>query len=254
MTPERATEFDAASARERVEAHPSWRQTIDVAPGVTTPGRLDLRPVVDLLPWPNVRGKRCLDIRAANGFFALELERRGAAEVVALESDPADGEGLRLVADMLGSNVELRSLGLEELDPADLGLVDVVVASDVVARSRDPVGALGAVRDVCRGLFLSAESIDSWLSILGRGRPLLRLQRGRPEGRWWLPNGFAHRELLFQSGFRVEQVSRPYVVPFGRGARATHGRRTILPTLGARFLTGTSVPGELHRALLSRPV
>ena len=35
--------------RRRVEAHPFWYHTIDVVPGVTTPGWFDLRHSLDLL-------------------------------------------------------------------------------------------------------------------------------------------------------------------------------------------------------------
>ncbi len=73
---------DPARAREAVARNPLWYHTIDVAPGVSTPGVFDLRPVVGLLPWPDVRGKRCLDVGTYDGYLAFELERRGAAEVV----------------------------------------------------------------------------------------------------------------------------------------------------------------------------
>src|SRR3954465_3542410 len=85
-------------ARRAVASNPFWYHTIEVAPGVVTPGWFDLRPIVDLLPWPDVRGKRCLDVGTADGFLAFELERRGAAEVGAtagagqtLGDDPAGG-------------------------------------------------------------------------------------------------------------------------------------------------------------------
>lgn len=80
----------AAEARETVAAAPFWYHTIEVAPGVTTPGWFDLRPIVDKLPWPDVRGKRCLDLGTYDGFLAFEMERRGAREVVA--ADVADHE------------------------------------------------------------------------------------------------------------------------------------------------------------------
>jgi tRNA (mo5U34)-methyltransferase len=68
-----------------VSANPLWYHTIELAPGVTTPGWFDLRPIVDRFPWPTVGGKRCLDIGTYDGFLAFELERRGAAEVVATD-------------------------------------------------------------------------------------------------------------------------------------------------------------------------
>src|SRR3546814_2012548 len=68
-----------------VDEHPFWYHTMDIAPGVTTKGWFDLRPIVDQMPWPNVRGKRCLDIGTFDGYLAFELERRGASEVVAVD-------------------------------------------------------------------------------------------------------------------------------------------------------------------------
>src|SRR5215218_3870955 len=79
-----------AALRREVADTPVWYHTIDLAAGVTTPGWFDLRPVVDQMPWPDVRGKRCLDVGTYDGFLAFEMERRGAAEVVATDiSDPS---------------------------------------------------------------------------------------------------------------------------------------------------------------------
>src|SRR6266508_3549575 len=76
------TAADGVDTQRRIDAHPFWYHTIDVIPGVTTPGWFDLRRVVDVLPWPDVKGKRCLDIGTFDGFLAFEMERRGAAEVI----------------------------------------------------------------------------------------------------------------------------------------------------------------------------
>ena len=68
-----------------------WYHTIELAPGVVAPGWFDMRPVLARMPWPDVTGKRCLDIGTYNGSIAFELERRGASEVVATDiSDHAD--------------------------------------------------------------------------------------------------------------------------------------------------------------------
>src|SRR5688500_6101672 len=48
----------AEHARTVVAAQPFWYHTIEVHPGVVTPGWFDLRLIVDRLPWPDVRGKR----------------------------------------------------------------------------------------------------------------------------------------------------------------------------------------------------
>ena len=75
-----------ADARQRVEAM-SWYHTIDVAPGLTTKGWFDLRPYVSHYGLPErMDGMRALDIGTWYGFWAFEMERRGAT-VVALDVD-----------------------------------------------------------------------------------------------------------------------------------------------------------------------
>ena len=71
--------------KDRVGRPVPWYHSIELAPGVVTPETVDLRAIVDRLPWPDVRGKRCLDIGTYDGFYAWELERRGAAEVIAVD-------------------------------------------------------------------------------------------------------------------------------------------------------------------------
>jgi hypothetical protein len=91
---------DAEAARARV-AELDWWHTIEVAPGVVTPGGWDLRSTAERLPWPpSLAGMRCLDIATMDGFWAFELERRGAGEVVA--SDVLDATRLdHFLADRL---------------------------------------------------------------------------------------------------------------------------------------------------------
>ena len=74
-----------ADARAAVDQVRLWYHTMELAPGVVTPGWFDLRPILDRLPWPDVEGKRCLDVGTYDGHLAFELERRGAAEVLALD-------------------------------------------------------------------------------------------------------------------------------------------------------------------------
>ena len=65
-----------------------WYHTIDVAPGLATPGEYDLRPVAQRIPLPaSLAGLRCLDVGTHDGFWAFEMEKRGAAEVLAIDLD-----------------------------------------------------------------------------------------------------------------------------------------------------------------------
>src|SRR3954471_14761346 len=111
-----------------MDAEPNrWYHTLELPDGVVTPGEFDHRPIVGRLPWPDLRGKRCLDVGSRNGFYAFEMERRGAAGVVSLARDaPADinmpasapaaeaiaaevragNQGFDLAREALGSRVE----------------------------------------------------------------------------------------------------------------------------------------------------
>src|SRR5579884_3604587 len=65
-----------------------WYHTLELAPGLVTPGWLDHRPIVRKVPLPQrLNGLRCLDVGTFNGFWAFEMERRGAREVIAIDID-----------------------------------------------------------------------------------------------------------------------------------------------------------------------
>ena len=270
----------SASDVSAVRAHPFWYHTMELAPGVVTDGWFDLRPVLPAIPFPDVRGKRCLDIGTHDGFFAFELERRGASEVVAIDiadhlawdwppdarpSDAGDlqgvafeghskGDGFRLAASVLGSNAVWRPLSIYDLDPTDVGTFDVVVCGSLLLHLREPLRALAAVRSVCRGEFVSSEQIQPWLTILGRRQPLAVLSGSGPECQWWRPNAAGHRQMLRAGGFEVTQASRPYTVRFNAHPTPKLNGRVALDAVARWVLTGSPRAGVLHRALLARPL
>lgn len=272
----------AAGARERVEAHPFWYHTIDVAPDLTTPGWFDLRAALERIPLPDVRGKRCLDIGTYDGFFAFELERRGAAEVVATDIEdhalwdwPADarpglpgveeerhigmqgppkGAGFRLLAELIGSKVDWRAINIYDLDPSEIGEFDVVICGSLLLHLRDPVRALEAARAVTRpdGVFVSSEQLELWLTIFGRGRPLFRLDGSGQFCQWWIANAAGHARLLYAAGFEVTKAARFYTVRFNEHPRAPNTLANAARRAALRLLTGSWHDGILHRALVAR--
>jgi tRNA (mo5U34)-methyltransferase len=67
---------------------PEWFHSIELAPGVVTPGRKSVETLnaeLHALKLPDVRGKSVLDVGAYDGFFSFAAERLGAARVVALD-------------------------------------------------------------------------------------------------------------------------------------------------------------------------
>jgi tRNA (mo5U34)-methyltransferase len=248
-----------------------------VAPGVITPGWFDLRPIVDRLPWPEVRGKRCLDVGTSDGFLAFELERRGAAEVVATDIHdheqwdwevrireaglryadavvgPDVARAFQVAHELLESKVRLEQINVYDLNPDRLGEFDVVVCGSLLLHLRDPLRALDAIRTVCRGEFLCTNQVDLVRSLLRRRSPLVRLDGTSGITQWWLPNRAGNRQMLLAAGFDIERESGLYSIPFGR-AHSPRGRRprALLTRLLRRAFTGND--GVPHHAILARPV
>jgi tRNA (mo5U34)-methyltransferase len=262
-------------ARAAIASVPRWYHTIEVAPGVLTPGLFDLRPIVERLPWPEIRGKRCLDVGTADGFLAFELERRGAAEVVAVDLPAHEhwdwehhigelgpqylhavaGEraraGFEVAHELLGSSVRFVPLSAYELNPDTLGSFDVVVCGSLLLHLRDPLRALAAIRSVCGGYLLCTNQVDLARSVTAPRKPLMRLDGTSGITQWWLPNAQGHRQLLRAAGFSPERESGLYAIPFGAAHESPSRRPKWLLTRLARrlFAGGDGVP---HLAVLAR--
>ena len=264
-----------ADHRRRVADHPLWYHTIDVAPGVVTPGWFDLRPIVDRMPWPDVDGRRCLDIGTYDGFLAFEMERRGASEVVAVYiADPDEwdwparlraqggtnlarlagadkGAGFALAAELLGSKVTRHEVSIYDLDAAELGTFDVVTCGSLLLHLRDPLRALEAVRGVTTGVFLSAETIDLSLSVLHRREAVARLNVVDELCQWWIPNVAGHRRMIEAAGFDILRASKPYAIPYGASHPEPRTLRDRAQWMFRRTLLRTA--GVPHVAVLARP-
>jgi tRNA (mo5U34)-methyltransferase len=248
----------------------------EVAPGIVTPGLFDLRPILDRLPWPDVRGKRCLDVGTSDGFLAFELERRGAAEVVATDisghehwdwelhldrlgpeylravSGEAMGRGFEVARELRGSAVKREQISVYELTPAALGSFDVVVCGSLLLHLRDPLRALAAIRSVCASRLLCTNQVDLIRSLTHPRKPLVRLDGTSGITQWWLPNAEAHRQMLRAAGFEIERDSGLYAVPFGPAHEPRSRRPRWLATgLARRLFAGRD--GVPHLAVLASP-
>ena len=273
------TTSEAADVQARVDAL-LWYHSVDVMPGVATPGWWELRHALPLIPFPDVRGKRCLDIGTWDGFYAYEMERRGAAEVVAIDLadiagidyppevradrhfDPSHGDrqprsaGFRLLHDLLDSAVEWRDLNVYDLDPATIGRFDVVNLGSLLIHLRDPVRALDAVRRVTSGHFVCIDYVHPPLELLARRRPIFQLRGEGSDFQWWLASDAGLRRLLHVGGFTVEESSRffllrpgPRTLPVGPPTLRDRARQAATLVLAGDATRG----GHLHRAYRCRP-
>jgi len=263
------TSIDRADLERRIAGNHDWYHTLELAPGVTTPGLVDTRPVVSQVPIPaSLAGLRCLDVGTWDGFWAFEMERRGASSVTAIDLDDQDRwdwppqERLRpdrgglayiellkdddrafaIAREALGSSVVRLDRSVYELDPGDVGMFDFVFLGSLLLHLRDPVGALDRVRSVCTGEAVITDCVDPVSSLLHRRVPRARLI-GLEKPWWWIPNVAGLRRMAESAGFEVLDASPIYSVAHGvaheigpwwkllGGVRSVEGREAIVNRL-----------------------
>jgi len=200
-----------------------------------TPGHFNTLEERERVPLPaSLAGKRCLDVGTADGFWAFEMERRGASEVVAIDVDrvddydwpgnvdaaehdrftrdhPSHKRAFELAHRALDSKVERHDLRVYDLDPDGLGRFDFAFMGSLLLHLRDPVGAAAAVRKVLThdAELLSVDSISPLLTALHPRQPVARLEApGWPL--WWVMNLTAYRRIFPAAGFEVTAAGRPF--------------------------------------------
>jgi len=159
-----------------IDGHGRWFHEIELAPGIVTPGedsnRLKL-PILDQIGLPeNASGLRALDLGCSDGYFAFEMEKRGA-QVLAVDFVPEEYTGFAVVKRALGSQVEYRMDNVYCLNPAQYGHFDIVLFLGLLYHLRKPLAALDAVRAVMKEggqLFLATLLIDEYI-LLPTGAP-----------------------------------------------------------------------------------
>jgi tRNA (mo5U34)-methyltransferase len=203
----------------------SWYHVLEL-PGHTTPGIFDMRPYVPHYGLPDdMSGMRVLEIGTWDGFWAFEMERRGA-DVVALDLDdereldwpprrrPREfpehtrGRGFEVARELLGSNVERVVCNVYDATPERLGMFDLVFCGSVLIHLRDQFLALERIAGVCRGTFIGAEEYDRRTNFLPI--PVSRYLADRDAAVvFWLPNVRTWKAMLWSAGFdRVEEHKR----------------------------------------------
>jgi tRNA (mo5U34)-methyltransferase len=216
-----------------------WYHTIELAPGVTTQRAIyDHSSIVHGVGMPeSLAGKSALDIGTADGYWAFEMERRGASPVVALElSKLGDSDVLPSVRDrqgpewhgspsfhgekfatahaMRGSKIEYRHGTIYDLSPKSTGTFDVVFCGSLLLHLFSPLEAMLAIRSITREMaiietitFHPSQQVEKFYP----GQPLAwfgevdqEQVRGRPPGSYcvyWRFSATALSHMMMYAGF-----------------------------------------------------
>ena len=180
----------------------------------------------------DLSGRRALDIGTFDGFWAFEMERRGAAVVAIdvptlesvewpgvnrerLEATARDwglelGRGFRLAAEALGSSAERIECPVQELARERIGgPVDFVFSGAILLHLRDPVGALERIHGVLEpgGELVILEPFSARRTVRAPRRPAAEFQPLVTPFNWWVPNLAGLEAWLTAARFeRIERL------------------------------------------------
>jgi tRNA (mo5U34)-methyltransferase len=199
----------------------SWYHTLELAPGEETDGWFDLRPYVSKYGLPErMDGMRVLEVGTWDGFWAFEMERRGA-DVTAIDldderdldwpprrrpdryPDTPRGAGFELAKEILHSRVERIVCSVYDATPEELGTFDLVFCGSVLIHLRDQLLALERIAALCRDKFISAEEYDPLSGLVPF--PVSRYRADRDAAVvFWQPSVRTWKRMMWSAGF--EQV------------------------------------------------
>ena len=204
----------------------SWYHVMELGDGQLTDGWFDMRPYVKHYGIPErLDGKRVLEIGTWDGFWAFELERRGA-EVVALDlDDEADldwpprrrpkqfpavrrGDGFRLLKEIRGSSVERVNCSVYHATPEELGTFDLVFCGSVLIHLRDQLLALERMANLCTGQLILAEEYDKLASLLPFSASRYMADSGQAVV-FWAPCAGCRGAAMARDRTRSASSSRP---------------------------------------------
>jgi tRNA (mo5U34)-methyltransferase len=205
--------------RMQIAKEPYWFHRIELGSDIVTPGWSD--PKSEKLPHfglpDDMHGMRVLDIGCSEGFFSFESERRGASEVLAIDSMPESVRRFNICRAALGSSATAFLTSVYDLNRRAFGTFDLVMFFGVLYHLRHPLLALEKVYDVCSGTVLlqtngfedPALEGSSYAKFYPRG-----IQSGPPEKPifdvtvFWMPNSACVRDMMTHVGFvDVEKIS-----------------------------------------------
>ena len=213
--------------RERVDALGPWFHNLDLNGVATAPmhflgdyPKVKWQRFASCIP-EDLHGKTVLDIGCNAGFYSMEMKRRGAERVLALDSDDDYLDQARFAARVNGLDIEFRKLSV--YDVAQLReTFDLVIFMGVFYHLRHPLLALDLIHDHVAGDMMLFQSMqrgsktvdpleydyDFWATdhFDSPGYPKMHFiehRYSKDPTNWWAPNRACVEAMLRSSGFEV---------------------------------------------------
>lgn len=150
--------------RQRVDELAPWFHCLDLGNGILTK---DARAASEPVEHPrgtwekvkaaiprDVSGKSVLDVGCNAGFYSIEMRRRGAGRVLAVDSQRDQVDQARFACEVLGLDIEVDRLSVYDLDPVVYGQFDIVLALGLIYHCKHLIQALERLFTVTRELLV----------------------------------------------------------------------------------------------------
>ncbi len=234
--------FQTSASRETCEQaakDATFYHSYDLSNGVHIAGYWDISIDIADYRFPDVRGKRVLDVGPGSGWFAFYLESLGA-DVTVVESrgygdfdvygedrytgaqgrEPdrvIDGrpvwfgpvsKSLLTMRDLLDSKVKFLNGRVYEVGPDMFPEpFDVVLMCALLPHLRDPVGALRGAHSVLKPGGLCVVTASTWTGHDDNELPMQMLPHtGFDRISWWIPNKAAFGHWFRAAGFKAVEL------------------------------------------------
>ncbi|EQB01108.1 tRNA (mo5U34)-methyltransferase [Sphingobium wenxiniae] len=226
---------DTFEMRRRIEALGPWFHNLRIGAVQTAPDHfLGDYPAFKFARFEaalpaDLSGKSVLDIGCNAGFYSIEMKRRGAAEVLGIDSDERYLAQARFAAEALG----FEGIGFRNLSVYDVGRLgrrfDLVIFMGVLYHLRHPLLALDLIREHVAGdlmLFQTMQQGSADVLNVPEDHPFHVPGTSRPPGffdnpayprmhfiekkfahdwtNWWAPNAACSQAMLRAAGFTIE--------------------------------------------------
>lgn len=194
------------NAQQLIACVPAWHHRFEIAPGVVTPGAYDPAFLWEKMALPeDLSGKRALDVGPADGFFSLQLKRRGA-DVVAVDYRPKDAHGFEVMERLSRFTFEYHQANFYDISAARFGTFDIVLFLGVLYHLPDMLRALALLRTVCNGvMFLETHCAND----LPFNTALARYYRSDTLNgdvtNFWSPNSACIADMLHDASFDIQR-------------------------------------------------
>lgn len=245
----------------RCQEQKGWYHSFYFDNGFVQRGDYDIGRNIDDYGFPaDLNGMTVLDVGTGSGWFAVYFEQCGAQVTTVdvrglcdydvfgrpgygdlagekkkpdrLQPDgrpvyhsPVSG-GFWIMKDLLGLEAEFVNARIYDLSPQLLGgrRFDLVFLGSVLMHLRDPVGALMAVRSVCRERVIATSL--RLASMDRHPQPLMALiaPQTRDICGWWQPNRACVEQWFWGAGFTRVDAGRTVTLTLDQPARDRRGR------------------------------